>query len=59
MIVVSLFLSHLISDYLLQWDSLARWKSRELKVVLEALTGSKTPGQIAKMYRVHPNSIGW
>jgi len=32
--VIAMFLSHLIGDYLLQWDSLARWKSRELKGVL-------------------------
>lgn len=28
------------------------------QVVLEALTGDKTPGQIAKAYGVHPNSVG-
>jgi len=27
-------------------------------VVLEALKGEKHPGQIAKAYRVHPNSVG-
>ncbi len=32
--VIAMFLSHLIGDYVLQWDSLARWKSRELKGVL-------------------------
>lgn len=30
----------------------------KFQVVLEALTGDKTPGQIAKAYRVHPNSVG-
>ncbi|MGH7676063.1 MAG: transposase [Gemmatimonadales bacterium] len=30
----------------------------KFQVVLEALRGEKTPGQIAKAYRVHPNSIG-
>lgn len=28
-------------------------------VVLEALKGEKHPGQIAKAYRVHPNSVGY
>ncbi|MEK7783965.1 MAG: DUF3307 domain-containing protein [Chloroflexota bacterium] len=32
--VTSLFLSHLVGDYILQWDSLARWKARELRGVL-------------------------
>jgi len=26
-------------------------------VVLEALTGGKSPGQIARQYNVHPNSV--
>ncbi len=30
----------------------------KFQVVLEALQGSKTPGQIAKAYGVHPNTIG-
>ena len=30
----------------------------KFQVVLEALTGEKTPGQIAKAYGVHPNSVG-
>lgn len=30
----------------------------KFQVVLEALKGEKTPGQIAKAYRVHPNSVG-
>jgi transposase len=30
----------------------------KFQVVLEALRGEKTPGQIAKAYGVHPNSIG-
>jgi len=32
--VAALFLSHLVGDYILQWDSLARWKARELNGVL-------------------------
>lgn len=28
------------------------------QVVLEALRGEKSPAQIAKLYRVHPNSVG-
>ncbi len=31
--VSAMFLAHLIGDYVLQWDSLAGWKSRELKGV--------------------------
>lgn len=30
----------------------------KFQVVLEALKGEKNPGQIAKAYRVHPNSVG-
>jgi len=30
----------------------------KFQVVLEALLGEKTPGQIAKVYGVHANSIG-
>lgn len=30
----------------------------KFQVVLEALTGDKTPGQIAKAYGVHPNVVG-
>jgi len=30
----------------------------KFQVVLEHLTSEKTPGQIAKVYGVHPNSIG-
>jgi transposase len=30
----------------------------KFQVVLEALTGERTPGQIAKQYGVHPNSVG-
>ena len=39
---------------------LAKRYSAKLKfqVVLEALSGRKTPGQIVKMYGVHPNSVG-
>jgi transposase len=29
----------------------------KFQVVLEALTGEKTPGQIAKQYGIHPNSV--
>jgi len=37
-----------------------KWYSPKVKsqVVLEALTGEKTPGQIAKQYGIHPNSVG-
>ena len=30
----------------------------KFRVVLEALTGEKTPGEIAKEYGIHPNSVG-
>jgi transposase len=30
----------------------------KFQVVLEALRGEKSPTQIAKAYRVHPNSVG-
>jgi transposase len=30
----------------------------KFQVVLEALKGDKSPAQIAKAYRVHPNSVG-
>lgn len=30
----------------------------KFQVVLEAITGERTPGQIAKAYGVHANSIG-
>ncbi len=30
----------------------------KFQVVLEALTGEKTPGQIAKAYGIHPNTVG-
>jgi transposase-like protein len=36
-----------------------RYSSKlKFQVVLEALTGEKTPGQIAKQYGIHPNSVG-
>ena len=36
-----------------------RYSARlKFQVVLEALKGEKTPGQIGKAYGVHPNSIG-
>ena len=31
---------------------------RKFQVVLEALRGERTPGQIAKAYGVHANSVG-
>ena len=34
MMIIAMFLAHLVGDYILQWDSLALWKSRELKGVL-------------------------
>jgi transposase-like protein len=30
----------------------------KFQVVLEALSGERTPGQIAKSYDVHPNTVG-
>lgn len=30
----------------------------KFQVVLESLTGARSPGQIAKTYGVHPNSVG-
>lgn len=30
----------------------------KFQVVLESLTGGRSPGQIAKTYGVHPNSVG-
>ena len=30
----------------------------KFQVVLEILTGEKSPGQIAKQYGIHPNSVG-
>ncbi len=30
----------------------------KFQVVMEALSGEKTPGQIAKLYGIHPNSVG-
>lgn len=32
--VIAMYLAHLVGDYILQWDRLALWKSRELKGVL-------------------------
>jgi hypothetical protein len=32
--IIAMLLAHLVGDYILQWDSLALWKSRELKGVL-------------------------
>ena len=32
--VLAIYLSHLVADYVLQWDGLALWKSREYKGVL-------------------------
>jgi transposase len=30
----------------------------KFQVVLEVLSGEKSPGQVAKQYGIHPNSIG-
>jgi len=30
----------------------------KFQVVLESLSGTRTPAQIGKAYRVHPNSVG-
>jgi len=39
--------------------STRRYSSKlKFQVVLEVLQGKKTPGQIAKAYGVHPNTIG-
>lgn len=32
--VIAMLLAHLVGDYVLQWDGLAQWKSRELRGVL-------------------------
>lgn len=32
--IIAMFLAHIFGDYILQWDSLALWKSKELKGVL-------------------------
>lgn len=32
--VIAMYLAHLVGDFILQWDNLAQWKSRELKGVL-------------------------
>ena len=32
--VMAMFLAHLVGDYVLQWDELARWKSREMSGVI-------------------------
>ncbi|GJM42225.1 MAG: hypothetical protein DHS20C20_25070 [Ardenticatenaceae bacterium] len=32
--IIAMLLAHLVGDYILQWNSLAAWKSRELKGVL-------------------------
>lgn len=31
----------------------------KFKIVMEVLTGERTPGQIARAYGIHPNSIGY
>jgi transposase-like protein len=40
--------------------TMAKRYSPKLKfqIVLELLQGDKTPGQVAKVYGVHPNSVG-
>lgn len=32
--VIAMFLAHLVGDYVLQWDALAQWKSREIRGVI-------------------------
>jgi len=32
--IIAMFLAHLVGDYVLQWDALAQWKSRELRGVI-------------------------
>ena len=32
--VIAMFLAHLVGDYVLQWDALAQWTSRELRGVI-------------------------
>lgn len=32
--IIAMFLAHLVGDFILQWDKLAQWKSRELNGVL-------------------------
>lgn len=32
--IIAMFLAHLVGDFILQWDRLAQWKSRELQGVL-------------------------
>ena len=32
--VIAMLLAHLMGDYVLQWDALAQWKSRELRGVI-------------------------
>lgn len=32
--IIAMFLAHLVGDYILQWNSLAAWKSREMKGVI-------------------------
>jgi hypothetical protein len=32
--IIAMFLAHLVGDYILQWNRLATWKSRELKGVM-------------------------
>jgi transposase len=43
----------------LEENKMAKRYSPKLKfqVVLELLQGTKTPGQVAKAYRVHPNTV--
>jgi hypothetical protein len=35
--VATMFLAHLVGDYVLQWDGLAQWKSRPVGVPLGAV----------------------
>lgn len=32
--IIAMYLAHLVGDYILQWNSLAAWKSREMKGVI-------------------------
>lgn len=32
--IISMFLAHLVGDYVLQWDSLAMWKAREMRGIM-------------------------
>jgi len=41
------------------WESDGRYSPKlKFQVVLEVLSGDKTPGQVAKAYGVHANTVG-